>query len=386
MRILVVTYSSNLNGGANRSLLMVLENLKKFYDYELKVLLPSKGVLCNELDKINIPWEIHDYYPIGMVDLSSIKGMGRYIKYSINAKKNQKEAEKRYLTLKEQNYDIVYLNNNGSSYGALLAKLLNIPYVWHFRGEIYEKAKFLNPIAGLIRECNRIIAISMDMKELYQKNNIMALAPIDVVLNGIDLTGCKPSSQNRDQGFHIIQCGRIANEKCQLDAIKAVEIVAQKHEDVRLHIVGSAYGVDGVAYEKKIEKYVNDHKLNEIVIFEGYRDDVGVFRENMNCELICSIREPFGRVTIEGMRSGLIVIGADTGGTKEIIKDESVGVLFRQGDSEDLAKKIIFAYENIDKATKIAQQGMNYSKTHFLPKETVEGVNTIFENVLYGRK
>lgn len=42
-------------------------------------------------------------------------------------------------------------------------------------------------------------------------------------------------------------------------------------------------------------------------------------RKKIDVELVCSRSEAFGRVTIESMMSSNPVIGANTGGTKELI-------------------------------------------------------------------
>lgn len=65
-----------------------------------------------------------------------------------------------------------------------------------------------------------------------------------------------------------------------------------------------------------------------------------LLRQNMDIELMCAERETFGWVTVEGMRSGLLVIGANTGATPEIITNMKTGLLYTHGDARDLADKI----------------------------------------------
>ena len=377
MRILVVTYSSNLNGGANRSLLMVLEYLCKTYNHDVLVVVPSKGELCNALDNIGVNWIEHRYHAIAMVNTLSIKNIGRCFKHLINSKRNENEAKKQYNSLKKHNFEIVYINNNGATYGANLAKLLDIPYVWHFRGEIYTKNRYLKNIAELIKDSDKLIAISEDMKKLYKQNNILSCKEIEVIHNGISLNDELPADQNRYNGFHIIQCGRISEEKGQFEAVKAIAKLSTKYTDIILHIVGKATGIDAKDYERRIKKYIDEKQLQNHVVFEGYINDVNKFRRDMNCELVCSLREPFGRVTVEGMRMGLIVIGSNTGGTVEIIQNGVTGLLYEQGDFLDLANKIEQVYSDSEFAMRIATKGREYSMNHFLPEENVEKINNL---------
>lgn len=50
--------------------------------------------------------------------------------------------------------------------------------------------------------------------------------------------------------------------------------------------------------------------------------------------------EPFARTVLEGMATGLPVIGALTGGTGEILVEGETGLTFAAGDSEGLARQI----------------------------------------------
>lgn len=63
-------------------------------------------------------------------------------------------------------------------------------------------------------------------------------------------------------------------------------------------------------------------------------------RKTMDLELICSRSEAFGRVTIEAMLHSIPVIGANSGGTPELIIDKENGLLFQYGDIDELVDKI----------------------------------------------
>ena len=63
-----------------------------------------------------------------------------------------------------------------------------------------------------------------------------------------------------------------------------------------------------------------------------------LFRKKVSYSITGSKMEALGRSTIEAMLAGNIVIGADTGGTKELIGlEEKRGYLYEQGNYENLA-------------------------------------------------
>lgn len=84
-----------------------------------------------------------------------------------------------------------------------------------------------------------------------------------------------------------------------------------------------------------------------------------LLRQNMDIELMCAERETFGWVTVEGMRSGLLVIGANTGATPEIITNMKTGLLYTHGDARDLADKIEWVLKNPSSADEIRKMEKN---------------------------
>ena len=376
MKILAFTYASTINGGANRSFLMVLEWLKVKYNSEITVVVPSYGPLCDCLDELSIKWIKHKSLIVGAVPISSIKNFFRTIRYEKNLIFDSLTSFRLEQKIKNKNYDIVYINDNSTFFGAIYAQKHSLPYVWHFRSDYDAKAFFVPGTKRLILPCDMVIAISEGMMKQYKKHPVLSKVNMKVVLNAIPIKNENPySSHNRDSGLKILLCGRICEDKCQLDAVKAIKLIKDEYQvtDIFLQIVGE----DSGKYYEQINTYICENDLSRQVSFSGFIDDMQHFREKMNCELICSKREPFGRVTLEGMRAGLVVIGANTGGTPEIITNGETGCLYEQGNIEDLAEKIMWVYSNPEAADILAQNAYSFSRVHFTPEEAVKAINTI---------
>lgn len=77
----------------------------------------------------------------------------------------------------------------------------------------------------------------------------------------------------------------------------------------------------------------------------------------MDIALVASCSEAFGRVTVEAMLAGMLVIGADVAGTSELICDGVNGILYEAGNLESLEKTIETVIHDADKMRKIAQNG-----------------------------
>lgn len=389
MKILVVAHESNFTGGANRSLMMVIEKLKKMYNVEVEVLLPNKeGEFNTKLDKLGIKW--YYYFPYFGV-ISSIRNDGKdflrvlkvYVGYVIEHFLGIFAAHK----LKNEKYDLVYTNTRLPIVGAKIAKKLHIPHICHVREFGAEK-----PLWGfwrykdIYKMSDKIICISNSLADKFKE-----YVPDDKIVtihNGIDSPlNLKCDFERKNKGtFDLILTGRIVPDKGQDEAINAMRVLKSKgYDNIILHIVGSSPQRTHISwYDEKIKEMVKKYNLENNVIFHGEVREMVKIREKMDVELMCAIRETFGRVTVEGMRSGLLVIGSNTGGTLEIIKDGFNGLLYEQGNYKDLASKIEKVYKDNNLYKKICKNGYNFSQNHFTPDENVKKIYDVMKEVCKG--
>ena len=72
--------------------------------------------------------------------------------------------------------------------------------------------------------------------------------------------------------------------------------------------------------------------------------------------------EPFGIVALEGVACGCVVVGSDAGGLPDAIG--KAGLLFRQGDVEDLAEKILSILTSAGMAANLRSQSREHLLAH----------------------
>ena len=148
--------------------------------------------------------------------------------------------------------------------------------------------------------------------------------------------------------------GTIKPGKGQKESIQVIQKIIKKgNRNVHLYIAGEKRG----EYYKEILKYVQRYKLEENIHFLGYVTDMNSLRRQMDIALVASCSEAFGRVTVEAMLAGMLVIGADVAGTSELICDGVNGILYEAGNLESLEKTIETVIHDADKMRKIAQNG-----------------------------
>lgn len=377
MKILVVTHDSNFSGGANRSLFMVLTNLKRLYNVDIEVLLPKKkGQLNEKLTEANIPWFSYTYFGVVSGIRNDGKDIFRYAKVYFGYIMEHFLAKKLAKKLKNKNYDLIYTNTRLPIVGAKIARKLKIPHICHVREFGLEK-----PLWGgwnysdIYEMSDKIICISQALYNKFAEN--VAEDKLITIYNGIDSPlGLDCNFDKRKDTFDLVLTGRLVPDKGQKEAIEAVDILVRKGlKNIKLHIVGSSPNRSHIAwYEEEIKAMVKKLKLEDNVVFHGEVNDMVLIRKEMDIELMCAICETFGRVTVEGMRSGLAVIGSNTGGTLEIIQDKQTGLLYEQGNPKDLAEKIEIFYNNRGYMKQIAENGYKYSQKNFTPQDNVEKI------------
>ena len=385
MKILVVTHDSNFSGGANRSLFMVLNYLKNDYNVDIDVLIPKeKGQLNDKLTEADINWFSYTYFGVMSGIRNDGKDILRYGKVYVGYFLEKILARRLKTVMSPKGYDLVYTNTRLPFVGAELARLIGVPHVCHVRefGTVkplwgfYDYKKIYDMSA-------KIILISTALKDKFAE-----YVPEDKLVtihNGIDYS-IDPNCifDKKKDTFDILLTSRLVPDKGHKDAIYAMkELMEKGYNSIRLHIVGSSPSRTHIEwYEKEIKALTKELGLEENIIFHGELHNMPEFRRQMDAELMCAICETFGRVTVEAMRSGLAVIGTDTGATPEIIDNMKTGLLYRQGDASNLSAKIRYLFENRDELHRLAKNGYEYAKNNYTPEKNVEQIYSVLEEVM----
>ena len=187
------------------------------------------------------------------------------------------------------------------------------------------------------------------------------------------------------EGVNILLTGRIVPPKGQAEAIEALRILKIKYGlEAKLYFAGERPAYESDAYYDKICKKIKEYHLDNQVVFLGEVKDISNIRASMDMEIICSWCEAFGRVTIEAMCSQIPVIGANSGGTTDIIIDGKTGLLYEKGNPEDLAEKIMTICENPEKVEEFIKAGRERVDANFTILRTVGKIVQLLEQVVNG--
>ena len=134
----------------------------------------------------------------------------------------------------------------------------------------------------------------------------------------------------------VLTVARVEPVKGIHDLIKAFSMVADRHKDWVLRIVGP---VTDEEYFDEVRRFVDELGLAGRVVFVGAVSDSELIREYMRASIFVlpSYVESFGIVRVEALAFGLPIITTRTGGS-EVVR--GVGVIVEPGDVEGLAKAL----------------------------------------------
>lgn len=128
--------------------------------------------------------------------------------------------------------------------------------------------------------------------------------------------------------------GRIDRKKNQLIALKALS--KMNEPNLTLLIIGQETPDDPQEYLAELRAFIKRQQLESIVKFTGHVEEVSAYIHAVDACLITSSNESVGMVTLEALAAGKIVIGTNSGGTKELLGN-GAGFLFDPNDSNQLA-------------------------------------------------
>lgn len=373
-KILFITHYPGI-GGANLSMLYLINNLMKYHKIIPVVYIPLAGPIVELLNKFNIPYEIHRYLSWRTQD----RGLCNIVQALVMLFCNISLAVK--LFYKVKNFDIIYSNSSKVILGVFLKFFTQKPHIWHLRefGTFDYPMIFLLPkkiVRRIFEYSNVCIAISREIENVY-RSQFSPEANYKLVYNGIELDNYSFCPKKSDEIISICMVGGFNKSKNQEELIRAIAKFATSKYRVRLDF----YGDNSTCYGINMIKLVDDLKINHIISFKGEVLGINKILSNYHIGIITSKYEAFGRVIVEYMLSNLAVIATDTGACPELIAHGKTGLIYHLGDLDDLSQKIQYLLDNPRIMHRLSSSGREYAIEHFTAKINADNIYNIIEEL-----
>jgi glycogen synthase len=190
-----------------------------------------------------------------------------------------------------------------------------------------------------------------------------------VIPNGIDPLDIQPQDDaelkrlraefaSPDESL-VLLVGRLVYEKGFQFALEALPGIIERLPNTRFVVAGSG------THEEELRRQAQELGLMEHGTFVGWIGD-DVLHSLYAIADVCvvpSLYEPFGLVALEAMASSCPCIVADTGGLREVVPHDEVGLRFRARDPESLAEMTIRVLEDAELCRRLTAEAFQHLRS-----------------------
>ena len=216
----------------------------------------------------------------------------------------------------------------------------------------------------LYRQLDLMLTITRELEGLCKKfiplfkDKIQTLyygvkAP-DHFLDKQEIEAQRASLDFSTNDFIVGLIGRLEQSKGQHLLIDAIGMAKNNRQSIKALIVGHEMNP---GYRDTLKNQAKNLGVLDNIKFQDFVTQPQQLMQICNCIVLASGQETFGLVLPEAMRSGVAVIGSNSGGVPEIIDHESTGLLFETQNTDSLYQAISRLYNDPELVKTLADKG-----------------------------
>lgn len=294
--------------------------------------------------------------------------------------------------LKNRNIDLIYCNNLRSLLCiGLAAKLCRIPCIWYIKGE--SDSRILDRLGFIIAD--KILFIAESLKQVeYPVLMGKYTHKIDVLKIGVDLENINSSMKRnsgvikqelkiRDENINIVTVGQLSPQKGIDYLLEAFRNTKEVFPNIMLLVVGHFVSHE---YKNKLFNLVKKYKLDDNVIFTGWRDDSINIVSYMHIFVSASLSEGVPRSIIEAMALGKPVVATDVGGVSETVIVGETGFVVKPAEPKALSDAIIKLIKDENLRKKFGEKAKEIAFKEYSIRTHMANLEKIYKNLLMNRK
>ncbi len=244
----------------------------------------------------------------------------------------------------------------------------------------------------LIKNSDYAFAVSYNAARTLAKKGYAR--KISLITHGVDSTlFCKRDAKALKRrlslkSFVIGYVGVLSQQKGTLTLVEAIAKLKQTNLGIGFHLfmLGSGYLKQRIILlAKKLD--IQGH----LIIHERVSHlEIPLYLNCMDILVLPSIttptwKEQFGRVLIEAMACEVPVIGSNSGEIPRIIENTGGGLIFQEGDAEDLKDKLVTIIQDRGLRKKLEMKGKKNVIEKYACSKVAEQLYQVFKKALDGR-
>jgi glycosyltransferase involved in cell wall biosynthesis len=342
------------------------------------VILPFYGDLCEELDNRKITY-FFGFYCLAV--FPSVNNFRNYLLFIPRLFRtllvNSIALNKICKIVKIVKPNFIHTNVGPLHIGYYLSNRFGIPHFWHLRE--YQDLDFkMNPFFSMDSFKNKLKASNNYPIAITQGIfNYFSLADnARVISNGVYKANF--IKLRLDKQKYFLFAGRLEENKGIKDLLLAFFEFAATNSEFQLYVAGDT---DNINYKKTLQLMVEEFGNSDRVKFLGMRNDMSDLMTKATVLVVPSVYEGFGRVTVEAMFNGCLVIGNNSGGTKEILEKENLGILYSGHDELVTAMKTV-VLKGIESYYPLIKKAQERAVTLYSQEQNVEDVYKFYQDIL----
>lgn len=323
-RILFITWSFSMGGGAEKILANITKGLSD--EYVIDVLeINNRGMVESHSKNINVLKPLFKNLE-NATFLNKIKWklfllFPKLFRSFSTKKKYDYEIAFNYL------YPVYLLNNNAKTISWNHGTIYNLKNYRFSRIRQGKKLKYVNRIITISEETSKSV------KEIYPEYN----EKIELLYNGYNFENIYSKSLEdvkiKFEEDSLIYIGRIEESKGIKRLLDVFKNVVEKMPDRKLYLLGKG------DLEEYVREFIIENHLEENIIMLGYVDNPYPYIKKASFIVLLSEAEGFPTVLVESLVLGKGFISTPVGGTKELYNSQKCG--FISNSNEEISNYII---------------------------------------------
>lgn len=359
VKILYLVNSSEI-GGAEKSLLLLIDNIDRTKFEISAVCLKGAGIFTKELEIRNIPVFI------------------------LNIKKKPLSIFNVYITIKRIKPDIIqsflFISN---IIGRIAGKLAGVKVIISSQRSVDKWRKWYHwKIDRLTSKFTTlIISNSFSGKRVLVEKGKIKPEKIIVIPNGVKSDQKRNLYLKREIGFDVEETvigtvGNLREVKDHKTFIKVASEISRKFQSIKFLIAGKG------PLERELKKIAELYGLKKKIVFVGFIKEIEKVYSAIDIFVLTSFWEGCPLSILEAMSFGIPVVSFSVGDVPYIIQNGKDGFFVKDRDFTELIEKIKLLLKNETLRDKIGKNAKEKIKREFTVEKMVKRYTDIYLNLL----
>ena len=272
---------------------------------------------------------------------------------------------------------------HSAAVGSAAASLAKVPLRIISRRVDFPLKKNVLSRRKYIRNIDAVVAISEGVKKVLVESGLHS-ERIEIIPSGIDFSAFKeaPSSNYLRRQFSFAAddylvgiVAHLADHKGHKYLIRATKILKDQTAKVKIIIVGEG------PLKMELTKEVRDSKVEDIVFFLGFREDVPRILYSLDLFVLSSYLEGLGSSVLDAMACRLPVVATRTGGIPEAVIHGKTGLLVPPRNPQALARAILKLYNDRELASCLGEKGYEMVHQKFSAESMADKMISLYQKL-----